>query len=829
MLNPRLALAEPLVSEARSALCGSRKRFLSLSFLVSLALAVLWTLVPCTRIRSSSSPVTLPEKKKPMTTQERLRAKVEEMEKKEAAEKAEVSKKEGNELFAAGDNLGALAKFSEGIAVDPKNHILYSNRCACNLKLLRTRDAVSDATKCTELKSDWAKGWKRLGDALFADKQSVEAIKAYQKGLELEPKDPGLLEGLALVEPVAQKQKEKEEAEAAEEAAAKAKQAAEEAARAAAEPKELEPVIGIDLGTTFSCVAVWGKDGPEILTDEDGSRTMPSYVSWAPSGERFIGQRAKASAARHAKTTVYDVKRIIGQRTSDEAVKKEMKRFPFPVVEGPEGKPLIEVEIREGEKKRFAPEEISAMVLGRMKQVAERALKRSVKKAVVTVPAYFNDAQRQATKNAGAIAGLEVLRIINEPTAAALAYGMDQFSHSKKGVNVLIFDLGGGTFDVTTLHIEGGVFDVLATGGDTQLGGEDFDNALVDWLKAELKKTKKLEISDAKSLAKLKAAAEHAKRLISSAGKTTVEIEVEGNPYSVDVTRAQFEALNAKIFNRTLDTVKAVIKDSKLTASEIDDVVLVGGSTRVPRVQELLSDFFGGRQLCRSINPDEAVAVGAAVQGAILSGARTTFLNSIVLVDVTPLSLGVEVNGAHMSAIIPRNSKVPCRKSSMYTTDSNYQEELDVRIFEGERPNTCDNHLLGDFRISGIERAKRGEPKIEVTFELDTNGLLKVTAKDKKTEAAADCTISNACKGLSEDEISRMVEEADKFAQQDEELRHKIELKNELQSVAYDMREHHAELADETLDWLENLDLVTCKLESLELRRRNLERKASTS
>jgi L1 cell adhesion molecule like protein len=764
-----------------------------------------------------------------MTTQERLKAKVEEMERQEAAAAAEERKKEGNDLFAAGDNLGAVEKFSEGIKADPSNHILFSNRCAANLKLMRTRDAVSDGTKCTELKADWAKGWKRLGDAFFADRQSMAAIEAYQKGLELEPKDPGLLEGLALVEPVAKKEKEAKETEEEAEAAAKAKLAADEAARAAAEPKELEPVIGIDLGTTFSCVAVWGKDGPEILTDEDGSRTMPSYVSWAPSGERFIGQRAKTSAARYTRSTVYDVKRIIGQRTSDEAVKKEIQRFPFPVVEGPAGKPLIEVEIREGEKKRFAPEEISAMILGRMKQVAERALQRSVKKAVVTVPAYFNDAQRQATKNAGAIAGLEVLRIINEPTAAALAYGMDQLSHTKKGVNVLIFDLGGGTFDVTTLHIEGGVFDVLATGGDTQLGGEDFDNALVDWLRAEIKKTRKVDISDAKSLAKLKAAAEHAKRVISTSGSSTVEIEVEGSPYSVDVTRAQFEALNAKIFNRTLDTVKAVIKDSKLTPSEIDDIVLVGGSTRVPRVQELLSDFFSGRQLCRSINPDEAVAVGAAVQGAILSGQRSTFLNSIVLVDVTPLSLGVEVHGAHMSAIIPRNTKVPCRTNSMYTTDTNYQEELDVRIFEGERPNTEDNHLLGDFRISGIERAKRGEPKVEVTFELDTNGLLKVTAKDKKTEAVADCTISNACKGLAEDEITRMVEEAEKFAQQDEELRHKIELKNELQSVAYDMREKHTELADETLNWLDDLDLVTCKLESLELRRRTLERKASTS
>jgi len=749
--------------------------------------------------------------------QERNTEKVE-AEKQEQKSMAEELKNEGNALFTSGNSLGALEKFSDAIELDPLNHVFFSNRSGANLKLLRTRDAVADAQRCTGLKPDWAKGWSRLGAALLADRQAARAVIAYTAGLKLEPANEALLQGLALAEP-AVKTEEEAETKNREEAAAAA--AAENPAPV--EPQDVEPVIGIDLGTTFSCVGVWGPDGVQILTDEDGMRTVPSYVGWTPTGERLIGHAAKAMAPKHIKSTAYDVKRIIGQRTNDEAVQKESKRFPFPIVEGDEQKPLIEMETKTGTTQRFAPEEISAMVLGRMKQIAEKSLGRSVSKAVVTVPAYFNDAQRQATKNAGAIAGLNVLRIINEPTAAALAYGLDQKADSDKSSNILIFDLGGGTFDATVLNLEGGVFQVLATDGDTRLGGEDFDNALSDYLTTEFKTKHKVDMSDAKVVAKLKAAAERAKRDMSSLQAAKVELSIDGEEYSVDITRAKFESLNSKAFNRTLDTVKAVLKEAKLTPSEIDDIVLVGGSTRVPKIQELLSEHFGGRQLCRSINPDEAVAFGAAVQGAILAGVRHSLCDSIVLVDVTPLSLGIEVQGKHMSTIIKRNTKIPCVKSSKYTTTEDYQEGLDISIYEGERPSTSDNHLLGEFKISGIERAKREEPEIEVTFALDANGIMNVTARDKKTGADAKCMISNACKGLSQKEIDRMVEEAERFAKEDAELVKKVQLKNDIQSLAFDVQSKDKHLAEETLDWLDTVDLMSCPMRTLEARLRDLE------
>mmetsp|Transcript_42901 Transcript_42901/g.100700 ORF Transcript_42901/g.100700 Transcript_42901/m.100700 type:complete len:772 (+) Transcript_42901:82-2397(+) len=763
--------------------------------------------------------------KKPSTASERLQAKLQarqaekvKAEQEEKKEFAEDLKAQGNALFTAGDNMGALYKFSEAIALDPQNHVLYSNRSGANLKLLRTRDAVSDAERCTQLNPDWPKGWSRLGAALLADKKAVAAVGAYKTGLKLDPANEGLLQGLALAEPAAKEEEEAKKKE--EEAQAEEKQASSSSTTGV---QDVEPVIGIDLGTTFSCVAVWGTDGVRILADDDGMRTTPSYVGWTPSGERLVGHAAKSMAAKHTKSTAFDVKRIIGQRTNDEAVQKESKRLPFKVVEGDEKKPLVELETKEGTTQRFAPEEISAMVLGRMKQIAEKSLGRSVSKAVITVPAYFNDAQRLATKNAGAIAGLQVLRIINEPTAAALAYGLDQKADSDKGENVLIFDLGGGTFDATVLNLEGGIFQVLATGGDTRLGGEDFDNALIDWMVSELRTKFKLELKEAKDLSKLKAAAERAKREVSTAQTAKVELSFGGEDYTLEVPRSKFESLNAAIFNRTLDTVKTVLKDAKVQPSEIDDIVLVGGSTRIPKIQELLSEHFGGRQLCRSINPDEAVAYGAAVQGAILAGVRHSLCDSIVLVDVTPLSLGIEVEGKHMSTIIPRNTKIPCRKSQMYTTEEDYEEALDIRIFEGERPTTKDNHLLGEFRISGIERAKRHEPEVEVTFALDANGILNVTARDKKTGADAKCSIANACKGLSQKEIDRMVEEAERYAKEDEELRKKVELKNEVQSLAFDVQSRDKHLAEETLDWLESVDLVSCPLATLEARRRELE------
>lgn len=742
------------------------------------------------------------------------KAKAEEEEKRAGATEL---KDEGNEKFKAGDFLGALALFSDAIECDPKDHVLYSNRSGTNLKLLRTRDAVSDAERCTALKPDWAKGWSRLGAALLADKQAMAAVGAYRTGLKLDPTNEALVQGLAQAEPAAEAEKKADAAEQKEAAEAQAEEA----------PKEVEPVIGIDLGTTFSCVGVWDTDGVKILADEDGMRTVPSYVGWTPAGERLIGHAAKSMAAKHTRSTAFDVKRIIGQRMGDEAVIKESRRMPFPVVEGDEKKPLVEMETRSGHTQRFRPEEISAMVLGRMKQIAEKSLGRAVSKAVVTVPAYFNDAQRQATKDAGAIAGLQVLRIINEPTAAALAYGLDQKGDSEKGTNILIFDLGGGTFDATVLNLEGGIFQVLSTGGDTRLGGEDFDNALVDWLVTEFRSKHKLELKEAKDLSKLKAAAERAKRDLSAGQVAKVELSVAGEEYSVDVARSKFEALNDGTFNRTLDTVKTVLKDAKLKPENIDEIVLVGGSTRVPKVQELLSEHFGGRQLCRSINPDEAVAYGAAVQGAILSGVRHSLCDSIVLVDVTPLSLGVEVEGRHMSTIIPRNTKIPCTKSSKYTTTEDYQEALDIAIYEGERPSTKDNHLLGEFKISGIERAKREQPEIEVTFALDANGILNVTARDKKTGADAACTISNACKGLSQKEIDRMIEEAERFAKEDAELVKKVALKNEIQSLAFDIGDSNKHLSEETLDWLDSVDLVSCPMQTLEARRRELEAAAA--
>jgi len=364
--------------------------------------------------------------------------------------------------------------------------------------------------------------------------------------------------------------------------------------------------------------------------------------------------------------------------------------------------------------------------------------------------------------------------------------------------------------------------------GDTRLGGEDFDNALVDYLITEFRSKHKLELKEARDISKLKAAAERAKRDMSTAQTAKVEISVAGEEYSTDISRSKFESLNAKIFSRTLDTVKNVLKDAKLKPSEIDEIVLVGGSTRVPKIQELLSEHFGGRSLCRSINPDEAVAFGAAVQGAILSGVRHSLCDSIVLVDVTPLSLGIEVEGKHMSTIIPRNSKIPCTKSSMYTTEEDYEEALDIRIFEGERPATKDNHLLGEFRISGIERAKRGEPEVEVTFALDANGMMNVNARDKKTGADAKCTISNACKGLSQKEIDRMVEEAERFAKEDAELVKKVQLKNEIQSLAFEIQSSNKHLAEETLDWCDTVDLVSCPMQTLETRFRELEAASRT-
>jgi L1 cell adhesion molecule like protein len=438
---------------------------------------------------------------------------------------------------------------------------------------------------------------------------------------------------------------------------------------------------------------------------------------------------------------------------------------------------------------------------------------KEVKKAVITVPAYFNDAQRKATQAAGAIAGLEVLRIINEPTAAALGYGLDQQDAGRDGAHVLVFDLGGGTFDVSVLRIEGGIVEVKATGGDTRLGGEDFDMCLTDWLLGELKK--KGHVPDEKVRAKAKRAAEGAKRALSANDVVQIEVGelVGGGDGDLQVTRAHFEKLCQPFFSRTLDTVKAVLKDAKLDSKQVDDIVLVGGSTRVPCIQKMLMDFFGGKALCKSINPDEAVAYGAAVQGAIMSGVRLSKSTELLLIDVTPLSLGIETEGKHHSVIIPRNTALPCTKEHTYTTVENYQDAIDVRVFEGERPCTDGNHLLGEFTVTGIERAKRGEAQVVVQFALDTNGVLNVKAFDKKTRATNSCRIADACKGLDQAEIERMLQEADAMKATDAEHAEKLEVRNAIEEAAYSLNDDER---DEVLDWLAALSLASITKAKLE-------------
>mmetsp|Transcript_11538 Transcript_11538/g.34614 ORF Transcript_11538/g.34614 Transcript_11538/m.34614 type:complete len:788 (-) Transcript_11538:314-2677(-) len=726
----------------------------------------------------------------------------------EAKEKAAQLKAEGNTAFSAGQWEVALGKFTEAIALDPTDHVFFSNRSAANLQLLRTRDAVSDARECVRLNPTWPKGHSRLGAALFADKQAIAAKAAYEEGLKLEPANAAMLEGLAAAKPAAAEEEKRLEEERKQEAPEGAAQA-----QTSVAPPEETTVIGIDLGTTFSCCAIWRHGNVEILEDESGSRTTPSFVAFTEDGGRLVGEAAKMQAAKNTKNTFYDIKRILGQKMVEPKVREEVKRFPFEVVADPAtDDPRIVVEALGG--KQMPPEQISGLVLAHMKRVAEAKLGHPVKKAVVTVPAYFNDAQRTATKAAGAIAGLDVLRIINEPTAAALAYGLDKNDTGAAGggCKVLIYDLGGGTFDVSVLQIEEGMFTVKATGGDTHLGGEDFDNVVVEHFFSELKQKHGVDAKgDAKLGRKLRTAVEKAKRALSSG--TTAQLEVED--YCLELSRAKFEALNKAPFDRTLDTVKKVLKDAKLTAPEIDDVVLVGGSTRVPRIQEMLSQFFGGRQLCRSINPDEAVAYGAAVQGAILSGVRHAATDALLLVDVTPLSLGIETEGKNFSVLIPRNTSIPCKKADTYTTTEDYQESIEICVYEGERPCIDGNRKLGEFSIKNIERAKRGEPQLEVTFELDANGILNVTARDKKTQACADCRIEGACKGMDPAEISRMVKEAETFASEDAEYRRQMELKTDLESLAFDLRDQSersegvdkgaGQKAQECLDWLESL------------------------
>ena len=622
------------------------------------------------------------------------------------------------------------------------------------------------------------------------------------------------------------------------------------------------PIIGIDLGTTYSCLAAWDESTgrAEVIPTPSG-RTMPSWVAFTAGG-KVVGSAAKAQVASNPANTVYDVKRIIGRPFSDPAVLSESKAHPFAIVEGKHGEPAVRVRWR-GAQRDLCPEEISAMVLTELRLAAEAHLGMKVTEAVITVPAHFNNQQRQATKDAGRIAGLDVKRIINEPTAAALAYGLhgrkpeaeaasggdgDEEDEEGDKSNVVIFDLGGGTFDVSVLAMDSGVFEVRATGGDTHLGGEDFDSAVFAWVLDDITAWHGTDVSDGvrksdRSRSRLRRAVEQAKMGLSSASSALIEVDslLGDLDYSATLTRAKFEELNATLFQRCLDTVKSVLSDAGVGIDAVTDIVLVGGSTRVPFLQTALHEMFGGRlDLCKSVHPDEAVAIGAAVQGSILRSGGTgggmdlvsaEATTDLLLLDVTPLSLGIELEGKQMSTLIKRNTAIPCRKTRTYSTVADWQTDIDVVVWEGERPTIEGNNKLGQFVISGVERARAGEPKVDVTFALDANGILNVSARDQVTEAVANATIKAEKGRLSSDDIDKMIEDAERYRAQDDELAEKAGYRTALEEAIFtaqsavkpDDTAGMTELED-LMDWLE-LDSETATLEDMKSRGRMVEDK----